>query len=353
MPEFHKLNKTKTTEMSRDELNARLEKELAQSKPKPKAQRAEGIRQKKLSEKTKKQMPPQSPARERRAAEQRKRAAEERKRAEQQKKRRRRKNYSAYYIMMLTVTAIVFALLSVTVLFNAEQIVIEGESIYSDERILEVSGLNVGENLVRLNTGAVEKRLFDTLVCIDGVKVVKSFPVTIKIQIEEAVPMVNIYYGRKYYVMSYRNRVVEISDKAGDCVIIKGYVPVEGIEIGDEMTAVDETQTTLVNSIVASLEENGFENIKEIDITDQLNITINYENRIIISIGNSQSLDEKLYKAKWLIDKEIGENEKITLNVSNVDRAVVRPIVETTVTTTTTTAPETEVPAENTENPAE
>lgn len=344
MPEFHRLNKTKTTEMSRDELNARLAEEAARAErvPRP-SQQTVKRRDKKISERTKKQMPPTSPARERRVSAQKQRPAEAR-------NKRRRKNYSAYYVMMTIIAAAVFSLLSVTVLFNAEQIIVEGESIYSDERIIEVSELKQGENLVRLNSGAVENRLFNTLVCIDGVKVVKSFPATIKIRIEEAVPMVNISYGGKYYVMSYRNRVIEISDKPGDCVIIKGYVPIDGIAIGDEMTAVNESRTELVNGIVAELENNGFDNIREIDISDELDITINYNNRIEICIGSSQQMNEKLYKAKWLIDKELDEHERVKLNVSNVDRAVARPIVETVATTTAATTAVTE-PA--TENPPE
>ncbi len=351
MPEFHRLNKSKTTEMSREELNAKLREEAGRERPKPKESKTESRKQQKISEKTKKQMPPTSPARKKKDEE---RAAAEKAQLKQkkkeQKKRRRKKNYSAYYIMMLTVTALVFALLSVTVLFNAEQIVIEGESIYSNERIIEVSELKIGDNLVRLNTAAVENRLFNTLVCIDGVKVEKSFPATIKIVIEEAVPMVNIHYKGKYYIMSYRNRVIEISNSPKDCVLIKGYVPVEGIEVGDEMKTVEENQTELVNEIVALLEENGFENIKEIDISDELNILINYEDRVKIQLGNSQQLDEKIYKAKWLIDKEIDPNEKVTLNISNVDRAVARPIVNTI--PTTTAPPEPDEPEEDTSEPS-
>ena len=74
-------------------------------------------------------MPPRSPERKRREEENKKREKEEKK----AKKRRKRGNFVIYYIMLAIVAFIIFAILSVTVLFNAEGIVVEGETVYSDE----------------------------------------------------------------------------------------------------------------------------------------------------------------------------------------------------------------------------
>ena len=62
MPEFHRLNKSRTTELSKEELNRRLRDEVKRSEAKKKKTKPSDAskRQQKLSEQTKKQMPPQS-----------------------------------------------------------------------------------------------------------------------------------------------------------------------------------------------------------------------------------------------------------------------------------------------------
>lgn len=78
--------------------------------------------------------------------------------------------------------------------FNVSEIKIEGVTLYEQDQILGVGGVSTGQNLVRTNTDIVEKRLKDTLVYLDDVKVTKKFPSTLVITCTEAEKAADIEY---------------------------------------------------------------------------------------------------------------------------------------------------------------
>ncbi len=343
MPEFHRLNKTHTTQMSKEELNKKLREEADKSASKSvrKKNVLEQKKQQKISAQTKNQMPPKSPAKKKREEELKRREKEEKK----AKKRRRRGNYVIYYIMLAILAVIVFAVLSVTVLFNCEEIVVEGESKYTDEQIIEASGLKGDENLVKLSLLGIDKRILDELVSLDSAVVTKVFPNKIKITVTPAEPMVNFYYAGKNYVISHVGRVMEIEKNAADCMEVIGYQPGDNVVVGDYITAANPEQDETIKTISGTIDLVGITEITELNITDMLSIGLVYDNRIEINLGSMLQLEEKLTIVKELAENYISDNEKVTLDVSNPERVVQRPITPL-VTSVSTSAPPETTPAE-------
>ena len=350
MPDFHRLNKSKTVEMSKEELNRKL-KEQAERSPSPAARRKKvnprSRKQQKITEQTRKQLPPQSPVR-------KKREEEARKAAERELRERRKKKGGSnvvYYVMTAILAVIIFSILSVTVLFNADRIVIEGESDYSDEQIITASGLEGTENLVRLNTAGIPERILDKLVTLDSVKVDKVFPSTIKITVERSVPMAEFYYGGKNYVISHIGRVMQIDSSKADCMQILGYKPAESVIVGGFITAEDPEQDKLIAEISAAVEKAEIDNITTVDISDSLSIVMTYDDRVEIHLGSILQIDEKMRIIRELVfNGYIADTEHVTLDVTDPTRARQRPI---TTAPPATTAPETEETAEDGETAGE
>ncbi len=324
MPDFHRLNKTRTSEISKEELNRRLREEVGRSAArKEKKKPAEsGKRQQKLSEQTRRQMPPQSPVRKKREEELKK----QEKLAQKKKKRRRHGSYVIYYILLGIAAALIFAVLSVTVLFNSEQIIVEGESIYTDEEIIAASGLSGKENLVRLNLSGVNERITDALVSLDSATVSKQFPNAIRITVQPAKPMANFYYAGKNYVISHVGRVMQIDSRAADCMEVVGYRPGESVAVGDYIKAADPEQDKMISEITAALEKLGFSDITQLDISDPLSLTMVCDGRIFIRLGNILSLEEKLTMAMEIIENHIEPGERVSLDVTSTERVVQRPL---------------------------
>ncbi len=357
MPEFHRLNKSHTTEMSKEELNRRLKEETERSAAKAsrkKKSTAAEKKQRKISEQTKTQMPPRSPERKRREEERKRQEKEEKKREKEElkkKKRRRHGNYVVYYIMLAIVAFIIFAILSVTVLFNCEGIIVEGETVYSDEEIIKASGLKGDENLVRLSLLGVDKDILEELVSLDSAEVSKQFfPPRIKITVEPAEPMVNFYYAGKNYVISHVGRVMQIESSAADCMEVIGYQPGENVVIGDYITAANPEQDETVKLISGLIEEKELDGITKLDISDMLSVKMTYEDRVEITLGSILQLEQKLAIIKELVENYIAPTEEVTLDVSNPERVVQRPLTPLVTSVSATKAPETEPSEETSES---
>lgn len=346
MPDFHRLNKSRTVEMSKEELKEKLREESERSQKsaaKKKAPAANSRKQQKIVETTRKQLPPQSPARKKREQEAKQRELQEQK---QKKKRRRRGSNIIYYIMLALLAAIIFSVLSVTVLFNTEHIVVEGTSEYTEEQIIAASGLAGDENLVRLSLSGIPEKMLDKLVTLDSVKIQKQFPDTIKITVTPSVPMASFLYGGKYYVISHIGRVMSITGDAPDCMRVIGYKPSESVVIGAFIKAEDEDQDRILQEISAAIENADIEGIDTVDLHDNLNIILTYQSRIEINIGSILQLDEKVrIMRELLFNGHIAETEYVTLDITDIDKAIQRPI--------TTTAAYTEPPTEETEDTEE
>ena len=337
MPDFHRLNKSRTTEMNSEELKQKLREEAARSqknaqRKKPNAQQSR--KQQRISEQTKKQLPPQSPVRRQREEERRR---QEKQALKERRRRKKRGSYVIYYIMLAVIAVIIFTILSITVLFNADKITIEGESDYSDEQIIEASGLHGNENLVRLNTSGIPQKILDKLVTLDSVKVDKVFPSTIKITVVRSVPMASFLYNGRNYVISHIGRVMKIDDNdSTECMHVIGYTPAESVIVGGFITAEDPEQDRLISEISAGIEKAALKDITTVDITDNIGIVLTYQDRIQISIGSVIDLDQKLKIATELIyGGYIDENERVTLDISDKSKAIQRPITNAPVTTAT------------------
>ena len=326
IPDLHRLNKTKTAEMSREELNKKLKEQTDRAKKKGfhnKPGSFEKRRQDRISAETRRQLPPQSPERRRRE--------EERKKAEAalKKKRRRRGSNIIYYIIFLIIAVVTVSVLSTTVLFNTESIVIIGESEYTDAQIIAASELVGNENLIKLDLSPVPDRILEKLVKLDSVKAEKVFPTTIRITVEPSVPMASFLYAGQYYIISHSGRVMQIDSDTDGCMQIIGYRPAQSVKVGGFITAEDPKQDELIEQMNEAIERSGIGDITSLDITDSLGIELTYENRVYIKIGAPLDIDEKLTIAKTLLNEGyIGENEKVRLDITDRDHAVQRPVTD-------------------------
>ena len=331
--------------MSKEELKEKLREETERSQKaaarrnakvqQRKASSPSGKKQKRIAEQTKKQLPPQSPARRKREQEAKRRAELEMK----EKKRRRRGSNIVYYILLSVLAVIIFSVLSVTVLFNTEQIIVEGDSDYTEEQIIAASGLQGDENLVRLSLAGLPEKMLDKLVTLDSVTVEKVFPSTIKITVTRSVPMASFLYGGRYYVISHIGRVMSIDDSDPDCMRVIGYKPAESVIVGGFIQAENEQQDKLVQDISAAIEKADIEGIDTVNISDNLAIILTYDDRVQINIGSILQLDEKMRIIRELLfNGHISETEYVTLDVSDPVRARQRPITTAAI----TAVPETE-----------
>lgn len=234
-----------------------------------------------------------------------------------QKRRRGKQNLVIYYMLLFALGVIVVSVLSVTVLFNINELAVEGESIYTDDAIVEASGIEIGMNMMRFSGKSAQEKILEELIYIDSVGIRKDFPSRLTIVVEGAVEMASILGDDgRYYTVSYSGRILEISTRPGGSVIIRGF-ELENPEKGGAVSSRNEKKREVLYTLIDAIDQVGLEEIGEIDLTDHLMIEMLYDNRILIELGAVTELETKLESAREMLGPYIFESETGRLRVSN------------------------------------
>ena len=107
-------------------------------------------------------------------------------RSSRSRKRRRNRGRLGPLFKVLCLLALVVALTAgATVFFRVEQVVVTGNSRYTQEEIVEVTGIQQGDNLYGWNKFAIAQRLRETLPYIGEVSIRRALPNTVIITVVE------------------------------------------------------------------------------------------------------------------------------------------------------------------------
>ncbi len=230
------------------------------------------------------------------------------------KRRRRRQNLSLYYAIMFFLVAAVGIILSLTVFFNVKEVTVTGKSIYNDNDIILSSGIQTGDNLVRLSSSKAENKILLSLPYVDTVMITKKFPDKVEIEVTPSVEFANIKYESGYLLISSSGKILSYSAaaKSGYPIIIgcenENFEPGSLVEIADE-----ENNNAFYSLIETMIAEGVTEKITEIDVSDRYNISIVYDDRIRVELGSLNDISYKLRFSYMLITEKISINKKGTL----------------------------------------
>ncbi|MBE6845314.1 MAG: FtsQ-type POTRA domain-containing protein [Ruminococcus sp.] len=226
--------------------------------------------------------------------------------------RRRNRNKALYIFLVLILVLGIGVLLSVTLLFNIGKINIKGEVDYSDENIIMASGIEIGDNMVRLDADEAEKNILASMVYIENVDISKKYPDTLEITVEKCIPSANAEYDNGTLLLSPKGKILENNQEAqADLLTVKGLELIT-YQQGDYIRSADEQKTEIYFDIITALEGCKNSKVVSIDITDKYNIIINYDNRINFEAGNANKIAYKIKLADTVLE-DISDDKKGTM----------------------------------------
>ena len=199
-------------------------------------------------------------------------------------------------------------ILSFTVLFKTENIIVEGCSYYYDDQIISYSNVTLQQNIFIAKMNSTPQEIIDNFAYVEDAKVDFNIPDTVTITITDAVPSYYMVEGNNYLLVSAKGRVLERTANKPDNIpeLICGEV--SGKEVGSYINFDDPTVPEILSKVAKSLADNEFTGIIGFDVTNTAEITLNYEGRIRINLGVSEDLDYKLRTAQAIIDKKLDPN---------------------------------------------
>ncbi len=191
--------------------------------------------------------------------------------------------------------------------FAVKSVEVVGDTRYSREAIIGVSGIKVGQSVFSVDKRKASEKIREAFPYIDYIDIGNSSFDTVTIQVRETEVLGARYAEGYWYVVGANGRAVEAlpveSDRPPRYLYFKGVTP-ETCALGGE--AMDERSMGIVETLLKAFEETAAAaksdgrrmdlttGIVEIDMTDKSDIRLNWNNRVTVALGNETNLPHKI-----------------------------------------------------------
>jgi len=249
-------------------------------------------------------------------------------------------NRNRFLLHLATVIAVVLALvLGMSIFFKAKQVLVSGAEKYTPWEVKEASGIQDGDALLSLSEAKITAKIRAALPYVGNVRVGIKLPDMVMIEITE----LDVVYAAEdvnsaWWLLDATGRVVDATNAA----TAKNYTRIVGVRIQDAVVGekavaaepVEDTQTetgptvaTLPKvsaseqlnaavQILTALESNGvMGTVDTVDVTESGELTLRYEDRYQVNLGDSSRLEYKIGAMKAAIQK-MGQYQSGYLDVS-------------------------------------
>lgn len=247
--------------------------------------------------------------------------------ADIQKRIRKRKiRFRIIFTVLIISVALVF--LFSTPVFKVKKIIVEGNNIVSSQKIIELSDIKIGDNLLKLNTTKIDADI-KTNPYIAASKIEGSITGNVYIKIEERQAAGIAKYENGYVTMDEKGVIIGMLDKKDDVHLpliagldIRNAVPGKTAQIEDSRK-LDAMEIIFDAASKAKISDI----INEVEIENLLSITIKTRYSIDLKIGDTDDITEKLMSCKAIMDQDLlKKNAKGTIDVSFKGNPVFRPV---------------------------
>ena len=202
-------------------------------------------------------------------------------------------------------------------IFNICNIDIVGNNQILQETILELSQINIKDNVFLTNTTKSEKRIKENPY-VKEVKVTRLLPDKIKIEIVEKEKAYMLQTDEGIAYIDENGDILEKSEtKLDNIILLQGYTtPQEEIKPGKVLNEKDLGRLEDVQQIFRSAEKIQIKDqIASINIQDKNDYIINLPiYKKIVYIGDTSNLATKMLRTKDILDKTMENEGKIFVN---------------------------------------
>lgn len=217
-----------------------------------------------------------------------------------QRKAAKRRKLTPFLIVVSVFIFAAAVYLCLTMLFNVDRVIIEGNTLYEERDLIETSGIEKGENLFEVDIAYAEDKLYSVYSYVEEVEVKRSFPNAVTITIVEATPFSVIEEADGYTLVSAGGKVLE----RGLEEVPDGMLSVRGLSTVTS-TEDDIKRMELMKKIINTMQKLEMEDYVFLDLSDTLEITMIYDNRVKVNLGNELELEYKLQFADSVVSEKI------------------------------------------------
>ncbi len=236
------------------------------------------------------------------------------------RKRRKRRFAAVLTVVAVLIVAGVAALIYALVVgAPIAQIVVSGESVYSQQEIINASGVMTGENMFRVTDRAMNKRICALLPYVGSVDVKYQLPDVLELVVTDTTDKYLISGKSAFLCLSETQKILSLKKKKPQDgqYRLDGFDATEG-EVGAVYTPTgdDEKRFNAAKEIIEQLEINGLQKANVLDLSDLSHIVLRYDGRVNLYLGTTDNLSVRLRATAEALEMYVTDNTIGYLEIS-------------------------------------
>ena len=244
--------------------------------------------------------------------------------------RKRARGRFSFLYKLLTFVVICGAIsVALALFFKIETVTITGNSRYTQDKILEASGIQVGDNMFLMNKFNAVEDITHALPYIETVQIRRQIPTTLQIHVTECTAPAAIKQDGKVWLISGEGKIVE----SVGLTAWKNYAQVTGIQLIEPTVG----QPIAPEASIEALQDQFFSllhqlelkemlpDVQEIHLEDRSVITLRYLDRFDVIFSHDADFDYKLDYLRAVVER-LEVNETGSIDMTQNDKASFIPL---------------------------
>ena len=222
---------------------------------------------------------------------------------------RRGRRFGVLYKLLTLVVVCAAAVLALTLFFKVESVEVTGNSRYSAQEIQDACGVQLGDNLYLLSKPDMVQRLHQRLPYIDEVRITRSLPNTLRVQVTEFTTVYAVEQEGPVWLLTSGGKIVETAAERGDVPLIDGCELLAPSLSGDVSFALElqNRQESLFALLTALESAELTEGVRAIHLGDPTVLTMDYTERFSVEMPYSADYP-RLLRYLTLVIEELETN---------------------------------------------
>ena len=212
-------------------------------------------------------------------------------------RRRRRGSFAPLYKLLCLALIMGAVAAAMAVFFKAEKIEVSGNSRYTAQQVVDVCGVEQGDNLFFMNKYEVAGRISQALPYVESVSINRKLPESLCIRVTECVCDVALEQAGGVWLLCQTGKVVDFVEvKPEGSAVVTGVTLAEPA-VGGSLAAAEGSEAALaeLRALMDHLRATGMlADVQEIHLEREDCVSFRYLDRLNVEIPWESDLDYKL-----------------------------------------------------------
>lgn len=220
------------------------------------------------------------------------------------RRRRKRKRTKKIVVTMILLIAILATISIKLPYFKIQNVYVYNNKIISSDEIVKESGVQKNSNIFYIDTSSIEHNVEKNPYILSA-EIYRKLPNSINIYVNERKAIFYADKDGKFAIIDRNGIVLEIRNSIDNMKLINLVgINTSKVKIGEVLPLDDKEKLNTISTITDIISSNtACKNIKTLDITSNVDITMNY-NDMLIKLGTNDDILKKLNRAINIINEK-------------------------------------------------